>query len=93
MTEFKRFSEETERAHVYRIGWLKDGAELISSEVEIVGKEEGLNAALIFAADDLRNANAELFISDADEGEMAYIEEPEAQAEEGTKEECEDVVS
>lgn len=67
MTEFKKFSEATEKANVYKVGWTKDGEELVSSEVELTGPEDGINAALMFAADDLREANPDLFAEEITE--------------------------
>lgn len=61
----------------YRIAWEKDGVEVVSSEVTLAGTEEGVETALRFAADDLRQANPDLFIPDPAEMHFEDREEVE----------------
>ena len=61
----------------YRIAWEKDGVEIVASEVTLSGTEEGVEAALRFAADDLRQANPDLFIPDPAEMHSENFEEVE----------------
>ena len=59
----------------YRIAWEKDGVEIISSEVTITGTSEGVEAALRFAGDDLRQANPDLFVPDVTDTGIEDMEE------------------
>lgn len=68
-----------EKQNTYKITWYKgeeeSKQELCSGEVTITGTEEGVTAALTFAADDIRKAHPDLFVEDIVEPFMEVIEE------------------
>lgn len=61
----------------YRIAWEKDGVEIVSTEMTVTGTLEGVEAALRFAAEDLREANPDLFVPDHIESSFDDMEEVE----------------
>ena len=71
----------SDKPDTYKITWYKgedEGKqELCSGEVTLTGTEEGVAAALTFAANDIRKAHPDLFIEDVEEGEpfMEIFEE------------------
>lgn len=71
MTRFSYATQPvTGKQDVYRIIWYKGEGEskqeLCSGEISLTGTEEGVAAALAFAANDIRKANPDLFIEDVE---------------------------
>lgn len=69
-----------DKQNTYKITWYKGEEEakqeLCSGEVTITGTEQGVAAALTFAAADIRKAHPDLFIEDIEaEPFMEFIEE------------------
>ena len=71
MTHFSYATQQvTSKQDVYRIIWYKGEGEskqeLCSGEISLTGTEEGVAAALAFAANDIRKANPDLFIEEVE---------------------------
>lgn len=48
----------------YKVAWNCDGVEICFRQIRVAGTDEGINEALLFAAADLRDQNAALFVDD-----------------------------